>query len=93
MPTYAYRAVEDDRDCPVCGDGFETVQRISEEPLNACPSCEGAIQKIFRTAPHVVGEARWSEKKLLSDGNLRKNGFKKLVKKSDGTYEDVLAKD
>jgi putative FmdB family regulatory protein len=85
--------VEADRDCPVCGDGFETVQRISEPALTECPSCEGSLQKIFRTAPHYVGEHRWNEKKLLSDGNLRKNGFKKLVKKSDGTYEDVLAKD
>ena len=42
------------------------------------------------TTAGVATSQRWNEKKLLSDDNLRKNGFKKLVKSGDGKYVDVL---
>lgn len=32
MPTYDYR-------CEACGHEFQVEQRISEEPINKCPSC------------------------------------------------------
>lgn len=32
MPTYEYR-------CPACGGEFEKFQRMSDEPVAACPSC------------------------------------------------------
>lgn len=33
MPTYAYR-------CQECGHEFETIQKISEDPLKECPECK-----------------------------------------------------
>jgi putative FmdB family regulatory protein len=40
MPTYGYR-------CGSCGHQFEIVQRISEEPLTACPKCQGKLSKVL----------------------------------------------
>ena len=40
MPTYGYR-------CGNCGHQFEIVQRISDEPLTACPKCQGKLSKLL----------------------------------------------
>ena len=40
MPTYGYR-------CSNCGHQFEIIQRISDEPLTACPKCQGKLAKIL----------------------------------------------
>ena len=40
MPTYGYR-------CGSCGHQFEIIQRISEEPLTACPKCQGKLSKVL----------------------------------------------
>lgn len=38
MPTYEYR-------CPECGNEFETFQRMSDEPVAACPACGAAAER------------------------------------------------
>jgi putative FmdB family regulatory protein len=40
MPTYGYR-------CGDCGHQFEIVQRLSDEPLKACPKCTGKLSKVL----------------------------------------------
>ncbi len=40
MPTYGYR-------CGNCGHQFEIVQRITDEPLTACPKCQGKLSKVL----------------------------------------------
>ena len=40
MPTYGYR-------CASCGHQFEIIQRISDEPLTACPKCQGKLSKML----------------------------------------------
>ena len=40
MPTYGYR-------CSNCGHEFEIQQRMSDQPLKACPKCEGKLSKIL----------------------------------------------
>jgi putative FmdB family regulatory protein len=90
MPTYCYKADDEASECPMCSDGFETMQAISETPLTACPSCEKPMHRIIRVLPQVVPNQRWNTKKILSDGNLKKQGFKKLMKDSSGKYVDVL---
>ncbi|MCW8141785.1 MAG: zinc ribbon domain-containing protein [Planctomycetota bacterium] len=90
MPTSPYPADDPAADCPMCGDGFETMQTISEAPLATCPSCAQAVHRIVRHMPQCVTNHRWNTKKILSDGNLKAKGFKKLVKDSSGKYVDVL---
>ncbi len=40
MPTYEYA-------CRDCGRHLEVVQSFTEKPLTKCPSCKGALKKVF----------------------------------------------
>ena len=40
MPTYEYA-------CRDCGRHLEVVQSFSDRPLTKCPSCKGALKKVF----------------------------------------------
>jgi putative FmdB family regulatory protein len=40
MPTYGYR-------CTKCGHQFEVFQRMSDEPIQICPVCEGKVTKML----------------------------------------------
>ncbi len=42
MPTYQYACKES-----ACGHRFEAVQSFSDDPLTACPVCEGQVRKVF----------------------------------------------
>ena len=42
MPTYEYR-------CKDCGEHLEVVQAFSDDPLTVCPTCEGALKKVFNS--------------------------------------------
>lgn len=44
MPTYTYR-------CQKCGEEFERIQSMSDEPVKRCPTCKGKVQRVF----HPVG--------------------------------------
>ncbi len=90
MPTYHYRAVEEDAACEECRETFSLIRTISDPLLVACPSCESPIRRVIRGASASLTDSRHRTKKMLSDGNLKKLGFKKLVKESDGKYVDVL---
>lgn len=46
MPTYAYQ-------CKACEHQFETVQKMTDEPLKQCPKCKGEIARIL-FAPGIV---------------------------------------
>ncbi|HYP43786.1 MAG TPA: FmdB family zinc ribbon protein [Propionibacteriaceae bacterium] len=40
MPTYQYR-------CTECGRDLEIVQKFSDPSLTECPTCSGALRKVF----------------------------------------------
>ena len=40
MPTYAYR-------CKNCKHQFETIQKMTDDPLKECPECKGPIARIL----------------------------------------------
>jgi putative FmdB family regulatory protein len=40
MPTYEYA-------CKSCGEHLEVVQSFKDEALTECPSCGGALRKVF----------------------------------------------
>ena len=40
MPLYEYK-------CDACGHAFEKIVKFSDPPLEACPKCGGAVQKLF----------------------------------------------
>jgi putative FmdB family regulatory protein len=40
VPTYQYA-------CTACGHQLEAVQSFADDPLTACPACEGRLRKMF----------------------------------------------
>lgn len=40
MPTYSYK-------CTECGNAFDIQQAFSDSSLTECPSCDGALRKVF----------------------------------------------
>ncbi len=43
MPIYEYRAIKDG--CSYCRRGFDTLQRMSDKPLSACPKCGAKVRR------------------------------------------------
>lgn len=84
MPTYCYRKEDNEKGCEHCIEIFEVFQKMSEEPLSACPECGGKIERII--APHGVYFYTDREKQMLSDKNLSRMGFTKLVREEKGVY-------
>jgi putative FmdB family regulatory protein len=47
MPTYDY-------ECRKCGHRFEFFQKMSEEPLKACPRCKGSLHKMIGSGSGLI---------------------------------------
>lgn len=47
MPTYDYQ-------CSKCGHEFELFQRMSDEPLNNCPKCNGKVKRLIGTGASII---------------------------------------
>ena len=49
MPIYEYR-------CDACGDSFDVLQRMSDDPLVTCEKCGGTLRKVLHpVAIHFKG--------------------------------------
>lgn len=67
MPTYQYR-------CKTCGHELEVVQAFTDDPLEQCPECEGALKKVygnvgisFKGSGFYKNDARGSSKTKTAD--------------------------
>lgn len=47
MPTYEYQ-------CLNCGYRFEAFQRVSDEPLERCPKCQGEVKRLISGGTGVI---------------------------------------
>ena len=71
MPIYEYR-------CGQCGHEFETIQKVSEEPLKTCPAChEDTLVKKVSAAGFRLKGGGWYETDF-------KKGSKRNVAESGG---------
>src|SRR3982750_1590516 len=52
MPTYVYA-------CDSCGAQFEQFQSFKDEPLRTCPSCAGALRRVFQPVGIVFKGSGW----------------------------------
>lgn len=52
MPTYVYA-------CDSCSAQFEQFQSFKEEPLRSCPSCTGAVRRVFQPVGIVFKGSGW----------------------------------
>ena len=80
MPVYEYGPKGGAPGCDHCRDGFDILQRMTEDALTACPKCGGPIERIMQRAAIATPKTNTELKNL---------GFTKLVKRDTGVYENV----
>lgn len=81
MPIYVYKAKAGG--CKLCSDNFEHKQSISEPALEKCPDCGAPVERVICAPFLSTGK---SDKSVLSDSNLKKHGFTKLINEGGGKY-------
>ena len=81
MPVYEYE--HQSEPCEL-GSIFEVTQPMNAENLSKCPQCGRAVCKIV---------SRINISCPKGNSELRDMGFTKLVKRDDGVYENVTARD
>lgn len=81
VPTYVYRAKA--AGCELCRDTFEQKQSINDPPLEQCPKCGQPIERVICVPFVRTGR---SDKSILSDSNLKKHGFSKLINEGGGKF-------
>jgi putative FmdB family regulatory protein len=52
MPVYEYQ-------CGACNKELEVMQRITEKPLEACPSCGGKLQRLISNTGFILKGTGW----------------------------------
>lgn len=52
MPIYVYR-------CSSCGEQFEIMQRISDDPLTECRLCGGNVMRLITNTSFVLKGSGW----------------------------------
>lgn len=52
MPIYEY-------ECSSCEKVFEVQQRISDDPLDTCPDCQGAVKKLVSVSSFQLKGGGW----------------------------------
>ena len=83
MPTYEYITDDEKRGCSACRKGFEVRQSMKDEPLDVCPRCGGKVRRVIGAANIAT---KWRKKSLLSDSNLKRQGFTKLTNEGGGKF-------
>ncbi|MBN1807914.1 MAG: zinc ribbon domain-containing protein [Planctomycetes bacterium] len=80
MPIYEYRAKCACNACDYCREPFEVRQKITDDPLQACPHCGAELVKLIST-PGAPRE------NILSPSNLAEKGFTQYKRSGKGHYE------
>jgi putative FmdB family regulatory protein len=86
MPTYEYQAREPSTGCDVCRTRFEVQQSMRDAPLERCPECGVAIERLISRCGIST---QTSDRNVLSDDNLKRKGFTKLVNEGGGKFRKV----
>ena len=87
MPIYEYQ-------CQKCGT-FEVTQRITEKPLNKCPTCKGKVKKLISntsfqlkgTGWYITDYARKGKSDSKADGGGKSTSESKSSSESKTTSE------
>lgn len=80
MPIYEYRVRDGIQSCPHCSAGFESLQQVSDKPLDKCPKCGAAVEKVISVP--AIGQSRSG-----FDDRARNAGFHKFKRLGKGEYE------
>ncbi len=82
MPVYEYALVAGHAGCGFCQEGINKLQKMSDEPIRACPNCGAPMERLL-FLPAISTPKTNTELKNL--------GFSKLVKRDTGVYENMTA--
>lgn len=74
MPTYEY-------ECTKCGDKFEALQKMTDEPIKKCKKCKGKIIKLISPSGFVLKGSGWYVTDYPSES--RKKGMETEKKTTD----------
>ena len=88
MPTYEYQAVDANKGCGHCRNGFEVIQRMTEPEWTSCPRCKEPVRRVLFAPTFVVKggpmaatdrkirdyekEGKWSHAAELADKEAEK---------------------
>lgn len=67
MPTYQYA-------CTACNERLEVVQKFTDDPLTACPTCDGRLRKVFSAVGVVFKGSGFYRTDSRAAVNGAKNG-------------------
>src|SRR5579871_6551953 len=90
MPIYEYKCEH--------GHVFEVMQRMTDDPLASCQTCEAPVQRVFHpVAFHFKGKGFYNtdygtRKRMREEGAKSENGSKPEDKKSEAKPESKPAK-
>ena len=87
MPIYEYQAINPTGSCARCAEPFEVRHGMHDPPPAACPECGRPVVRVI-SACRV--ETRPSTKSQLSDKNLKRLGFTKLVNEGGGKFRKTV---
>lgn len=85
MPIYQY--IADEPGCSVCAEGFERLQRLSDDALIHCPQCGSAVHRVIGAPAVVTGGAH-----LMRESHIEKHGFTQYRRAGKGVYEKTAGK-
>lgn len=77
MPLYEYRHLCDHSED--CSEEFELFHGINEV-VDKCPKCGAAVTKLVSRSTSRVN--------IMSPSNLKEKGFKRMVRRDKGVYEE-----
>jgi putative FmdB family regulatory protein len=58
MPIYEYRVIEGQKGCCKCRNGIESIQDLTEDPLNVCPHCHAPVVRVLSTVNFQMADPR-----------------------------------
>jgi putative FmdB family regulatory protein len=91
MPVYEYR-------CTKCGNEFEIMQKITDEPLTTCESCGGELRKLITNTSFVLKGTGWyvtdypspERKKAMESAKSEKKDTSTAGSQKDGTKKKAV---
>jgi len=84
MPTYVY-------ECKDCGHQFETVQKMTEEPLKECPKCKGKVARVLFPVGIVFKGSGFHINDYPSSGTTSTSGNGKKAEAPSETKTETTA--
>ncbi len=87
MPIYTYIAKDPENACDYCRNSFEEIQSIKEDAYEECPECGNPVKRIIHPAKYKRDD---SDKTILSDENLKRHGFKRLVNRGGHKFDTAV---